>query len=283
VSRTIGRVLLLAACLAFVLGGLLSCQAAGSHRALDPTPAAATQLGAAQPRFRALVFSKTGGFRHDSIGDGIAAIVALGASHQFSVDATEDAAVFADERLAGYQVVIFLNTTGDILDTQQEAAFERFISRGGGFVGIHSAADTEYDWPWYHELLGAYFQSHPQIQPATIDVVDSRHPSTRHLPPRWQRTDEWYNFRSAPGPDVVVLATLDEASYSGGTMGPRHPIAWWHSYGGGRAWYTALGHTAASYTEPLFLEHLLGGITWAAGVPDQGGRAYLPVIHRASF
>jgi type 1 glutamine amidotransferase len=273
------RVWLLGLCAAFGLGILLSCRGADGRQApaASPRASAAPQPGSAQDqsRFSALVFSKTGGYRHDSIDEGIAAITALGAAHRFRVDAGEDAAVFTDAQLAIYQVVIFLNTTGDILDDQQQAAFERFIRRGGGFVGVHSATDTEYDWPWYHELVGAYFTSHPAIQPAAIDVVDRRHPSTRGLPSRWERTDEWYNFRSALGPDVAVLATLDETSYSGGTMGANHPIAWYHAYDGGRAWYTALGHTTESYAESLFLDHLLGGILWAAG---EEASAYLPLI-----
>jgi type 1 glutamine amidotransferase len=164
--------------------------------------------------------------------------------------------------------VIFLSTTGDVFDGNQQAAFERFIRRGGGFVGVHSAADTEYDWAWYGGLVGAYFKSHPRIQPATLIVADSTHPSSEHLPPRWARRDEWYNFREAPAVGRTLLV-IDEKSYSGGTMRLRHPMAWCQEYDGGRAWYTALGHTIETYGEPLFLRHLLGGILWAAGAaPD---------------
>jgi type 1 glutamine amidotransferase len=162
--------------------------------------------------------------------------------------------------------VVFLNTTGDVLAPRQQRAFRSYIRHGGGWVGIHSAADTEYEWPFYGRLLGAYFQSHPAVQPATIDVVDRSHPSTRHLPARWMRTDEWYDLRSNPRGAVHVLATLDESTYSGGTMGADHPIAWCHAFKGGRAWYTAGGHTSESYSEPAFRKHLLGGILWAAGL-----------------
>jgi type 1 glutamine amidotransferase len=217
---------------------------------------------------RVLVFSKTAAFRHDSIPDGIAAIRGLGAEHGFAVDATEDASVFDDTRLAPYGAVVFLSTTGDILDERQQAAFQRYIQGGGGFVGMHSAADTEYDWAWYGGLVGAYFQGHPAIQPASVVVVDRVHPSTRTLPTRWDRTDEWYNFRSNPRARVHVLATADETTYSGGEMGADHPIAWCQFYDGGRAWYTALGHTRESYSDTLFLRHLLGGIQFAAGFPD---------------
>lgn len=213
-----------------------------------------------------LVFSKTAGFRHDSIADGIAAIQALGRENGFAVDATEDAGRFTDADLASYQAVIFLNTTGDVLAAEQERAFERYIRGGGGFVGIHAAADTEYGWAWYGDLVGAYFDSHPAIQEAEIHVADRVHPATSHLAARWQRRDEWYNYRRNPRAQVHVLATLDEGSYTGGKHGFDHPIAWCHDYDGGRSWYTGGGHTRASFGEPLFLQHILGGIEYAAGV-----------------
>lgn len=219
-----------------------------------------------EPSFGVLVFSKTTGFRHDSIPDGIAAVRALGTQHGFTVDDTEDAGRFADTTLAQYKVVVFLNTTGDILDTGQKAAFERYIRSGGGFVGIHSASDTEYQWPWYGRLVGTWFASHPQIQRGTVRIEDLEHPSTKGLPARWERTDEWYNFRSNPRGVVHVLASVDEATYSGGAMGSDHPIAWCQAVDGGRSWYTAMGHTKESYAEPLFRLHLLGGIESAAGV-----------------
>src|SRR5436309_13777039 len=173
----------------------------------------------ADPRFTVLVFSKTTGFRHDSIPQGIAAIEALGVEHGFAVDSTEDAARFSDAVLARYKVVVFLNTTGDVLDAGEKAAFERYIRSGGGFVGIHSASDTEYRWPWYGRLVGTWFASHPQIQRATIHIANPDHPSTKGLPALWERTDEWYNFRSNPPGTVQVLATLDEPTYYGGAMG----------------------------------------------------------------
>jgi type 1 glutamine amidotransferase len=213
-----------------------------------------------------LVFSKTTGFRHDSIPDGLAAIRALGVEHGFRVDDTEDAGHFTDATLAQYRVVVFLSTTGDILDQEQKAAFERYIRAGGGFVGIHSASDTEYHWPWYGRLIGSWFASHPQIQRATIRIEDANHPSTKDLPASWERVDEWYNFRSNPRSAVHVLASLDESTYSGGAMSGDHPIAWCRNVDGGRSWYTAMGHTKESYAEPLFRLHLLGGIESAAGI-----------------
>lgn len=229
-------------------------------------PGESAESESRQPRV--LVFSKTTGYRHTSIPDGIAAIHALGAEHGFEVEATEDAGVFTDDALASFAAVVFLNTTQDVLDAAQQAAFERYIRAGGGFAGVHAAADTEYDWPWYGGLVGAYFEHHPEIQAATVRVEDPAHPSTDGLPVEWVRTDEWYDFRSSPRGRVRVLATLDEASYEGGRMGEDHPIAWCHAYDGGRAWYTAMGHTAESYAEPLFRRHLLGGIRYAAGLAE---------------
>lgn len=218
--------------------------------------------------FDVLVFSKTGGFRHGSIPAGIAAIQQLGTENDFDVTATEDAGAFTDENLAQYDAVVWLSTTGDVLNDDQQAAFERYIQNGGGYAGIHAASDTEYDWPWYGELVGAYFSAHPQNQDATIKVEDHAHESTAHLPSRWDRYDEWYNFRTNPRDTVHVLASLDETSYSAGSgaMGADHPTAWCQVYDGGRSWYTGGGHTDESYQEPEFLQHLLGGIQTAAGV-----------------
>jgi type 1 glutamine amidotransferase len=159
---------------------------------------------------------------------------------------------------------VFLSATQDVLSDAQQTAFEQYIRSGKGFVGIHAATDTEYDWPWYNRLVGAYFNGHPATQPAAIRVSAPRHAAIRHLPAAWLRTDEWYNFRSV-NPDIRVLATLDESIYTGGTNGANHPIAWYHAFEGGRAFYTAGGHTAESYAEPLFVQHLLGGIQYAMG------------------
>ena len=220
----------------------------------------------AQPgAYDVLVFSKTEGFRHSSIEPAIAALKSLGDEAGFAVVATEDAAVFAPPFLGGFEVVVFLNTTLDVLDSLQQVAFQSYIRAGGGFVGIHAAADTEYDWSWYGELVGAYFESHPPVQPAEVLFTDRAHPATASLPLRWQHTDEWYNYDINPRADVHVVAVVDERTYEGGTMGHDHPIAWAHEFEGGRAFYTGLGHTAESYSEPLMLQHLRGAIAWAAG------------------
>ncbi|MCW8384550.1 ThuA domain-containing protein [Streptomyces justiciae] len=214
---------------------------------------------------RVLVFSKTAGFRHDSIPEGIAAVRQLGETNGFTVDATEDAGAFTSGNLRRYDAVVFLSTTGDVLDAAQQTAFEGYIRHGGGYVGIHAAADTEYDWAFYGGLAGAYFQSHPAIQPATVTVEDRAHPATAGLARTWNRTDEWYNYRSNPREKAHVLASLDESSYTGGTMNGDHPIAWCQNYQGGRAFYTGGGHTKESYADPLFRQHLAGGIRYAIG------------------
>jgi uncharacterized protein len=216
---------------------------------------------------RLLVFSKTAAFRHDSIPAAIAALRMLGQEHHVSIDFTEDSTVFTTSNLARYAAVVFLLTTGTVLDSNQANALENYIHAGGGYVGIHSASDTEYNWPWYGRLVGAYFDrvhGHSKIVPATLHVVDSATSSTSMLPSTWIRTDEWYNFATNPAGSVHVLLTVDESTYQGGVMGANHPIAWDHAYDGGRAWYTAMGHTAESYSEPLFLEHIWGGIVYAA-------------------
>lgn len=226
---------------------------------------AAAAPGMAAPAYKVLVFSKTVGYRHDSIPSGLAAIQQLGVLNNFGVTATDDANAFTDANLAQFAAVIFLSTVGDVLNTTQQAAFERYIRAGHGFAGIHSACDTEYAWPWYGGLIGAWYISHPDLQTATVLTEDSQHNSTRFLPEGWKRYDEWYNFRTNPRLNVQVLCRLDETSYTGGTMGD-HPIAWCHAYDGGRAWYTGGGHLPETFSEPLFLRHLLGGIQYAAGV-----------------
>ncbi|MBW3127745.1 ThuA domain-containing protein [Hymenobacter profundi] len=217
-----------------------------------------------RPKPKILVFYKTAGFFHSSIPVAITALQKLGAENNIHVDTTKVGASFNQLNLAQYKAVIFLSTTGDVLNDAQQQAFEHYIKDGNGFVGIHAATDTEYDWPWYNGLVGAYFNGHPAIQLATLHVSDKNHEATAFLPDTWQRTDEWYNFKDL-NPDIRVLATLDEQSYSGGIHGDTHPITWYHTYQGGRSFYTAGGHTDESYQEPLFLQHLLGGIRYAMG------------------
>ncbi len=214
---------------------------------------------------RVLVFTKTAGFVHSSIPAGIAAVQKLGQENGFDVDTTKNAAYFQEDSLKKYAAVIFLSTTGNVLDYRQEAAFERYIQSGGGFVGVHAATDTEYDWRWYGKLVGAYFKSHPKTQEARFIIKDKNFPATNFFTDSvWQRTDELYNFKDI-NPDIKVLITIDESSYEGGANGSFHPMSWYHEFDGGRAFYTELGHTAESYSEENYLKHLLGGIQYAIG------------------
>jgi type 1 glutamine amidotransferase len=241
------------------LGGILlliaGCGDGDRARQADKAAQDTPRVVEAQARFRALVFTKTTGFRHDSIPQGVAAIRQLGRDHDFAVDTTESAGRFTHRNLARYKVVIFLQTTGTpIRSTAQRAAFQRFIRRGGGYFGVHAASDTRGGWPWYERLVGTRFARHdPGVSERAVDVVDRGTAATRGLPASWARTDEWYEFRSEPS--AHVLAQLDES----------RPLAWCHRYDGGRSVYTAMGHTKESYAEPQFVQHLLGAIEMAAG------------------
>ena len=214
-----------------------------------------------------LVFTKTAGYRHKSIEKGVSTLRHLGQNYGFLITHTEEANDFTSENLAKYDVVVFLSTTMDVLNSEQEDAFKSYINKGGSFMGIHAATDTEYDWPWFGKLVGAYFDSHPNdpnVRNATMNVVDRQHPSTSHLNETWERNDEWYNFKNI-NPDIRVLINLDESSYQGGTNGDFHPIAWYHEFDGGRAFYTGGGHTEESFDEAEFQQHLLGGIYYCLG------------------
>jgi len=208
---------------------------------------------------RVLIFSKTQGFRHSSIEKGAQVLKQLLDKEKIASDHSEDAGLFTDQGLKKYDAIIFLSTTGNILDEPQQDAFVRYIQSGKGFVGIHAATDTEFDWPWYNGLVGAYFASHPAVQNAKIDVVDRKHIATKHLDPVWWHKDEWYNFKDVKE-GLHVLMNLDEKSYNGGKMGDHHPISWSQNYDGGKVFYTGLGHTEESYDEPAFQKHLIGGI-----------------------
>ncbi|MBC8065477.1 MAG: ThuA domain-containing protein [Chlorobia bacterium] len=216
------------------------------------------------PKKTILVFSRTKGFRHDSIPDGKRAIWKICENRDWAVTFTEDPTWFEGEKLKGFDAIVFLCTTGDILDPKQQPVFEEYIRAGGGYVGVHAAADTEYDWPWYGKLVGGYFKSHPKIQEAVIHVEDLKHPATKHLPNPWKRTDEWYDYKENPRGKVHVLARLDTKSYEGHIMGDDHPIMWCQEFEGGRAFYTGLGHTKESYLEANFLKMLGEAIEWSS-------------------
>jgi uncharacterized protein len=212
-----------------------------------------------------LVFSKTAGFRHtSSIEAGKKYIMELGRKNKFGVDTTENADAFTSENLKQYAAVIFLCTTGNVLNDRQQLAFRQFIQGGGGYLGLHSAADTEYDWPWFGELNGAYFKNHPRPQEAVFNVVDTTNIATAHLPKVWKRFDELYNFKWI-GTDLHILIKIDESTYNGGGNGEDHPMAWYHDFDGGRSFYTALGHDNKSWEDPLYRQHVLGGIKYVMG------------------
>jgi len=257
-----------AAVLAALALALAGAGCGEGHRPPDRTapPETAAPAATGGAPFRVLVFTRTAGFRHRSIEDAVAAIRRLGQQHGFEVDDTADATRIGGQGLAGFRAVVFLSTTGDVLDGGQQAALQRYLRGGGGWVGVHAAADAEYHWPWYGGLVGAWFRRHPAVQRAAVLTDPNAGALAGALPRRWERTDEWYDFKTNPRGRVRVLATLDESTYSGGGMGGDHPIVWCHEYDGGRSWYTAMGHTSESFREPLYLAHLLAGVRYAAGV-----------------
>lgn len=216
---------------------------------------------------RVLVFSKTEGFRHTSIDAGKTAIKKMADEKGFDVDFTEDATQFITNNLRKYNAVVWLNTTGDVLNNEQQSEFERYIQAGGGYVGIHAAADCEYEWPWYGRLAGAYFLDHPNpdnIQKGKFYVVEKNHWATMGMPDEFERTDEFYSFKQID-PSIKVLIKIDEKSYRGGKNGDDHPMSWYHDFDGGRAFYTAMGHTDETFSEPLFLNHIAAGLQYAVG------------------
>ncbi|MFC1420366.1 ThuA domain-containing protein [Streptacidiphilus cavernicola] len=226
------------------------------------------------PLRRVLLFSRTAGFRHDSIPAGTEALRAVADAEGLELTATEDPAAFTGKSLADCRAVVFLSTTGTVLTKEARTALEAFHRSGGGFLGVHSAAGTEYDWPYYGSLLGARFRSHPEPQPAVVTVRDRSHPATAHLPEQWAWDDEWYDFRSNPREaGVRVLASVDESRYRGGLMGPDHPLVWCQEPpDAGRSFYTSLGHHAAAYADPAFRQHLAGALRWVCADAAAGAR-----------
>lgn len=215
-----------------------------------------------------LVFSKTAGFRHSSIKEGRAFFENLGKTSGFNVILSENSEDFNEENLKKFNAVVFLNTTGDILNPAQQADFERYIQAGGGYLGIHAASDTEYTWPWYNDLMGGYFASHPgrnvsNVQNGKMTVLDKTHPSTAHLPETFERADEFYDFKSLKKDILKFLVKVDEASYKEGQMGDFHPMSWYHEFDGGKAFYTNFGHTPETFSEPLMTKHISEGLKWA--------------------
>jgi hypothetical protein len=221
----------------------------------------------AQKQFKALLVTTTRGWHHESIHAGVIAIQQLGVKHHFQVDLLEDHNGFNDKTLANYQVVIFLNTTGDIFNEQEQKAMEAFIQSGKGFMGIHSASDTEYDWAWYTKLVGRMFKSHPAIQSARLNILDTNFPGLEGFANNKQWTDEWYEYSPDKITGLKTILSVDESTYKPTTtnaMGSFHPIAWYHDFDGGRSFYTNLGHMPTDYSDPAYLSHIAAGIIWAA-------------------
>lgn len=215
------------------------------------------------PETQVLVFSKTAAFRHGSIGAGKKMFEKLSMERAWITDYSEDSSVFTSDKIAKYDVIVFLSTTGDVLGDAQQKAMEGWMGEGRGYIGIHAAADTEYDWSWYGSLVGGYFLSHPAQQVADVHIEATGHPTMKHLPRVWRRKDEWYDYRTNPRGKVQVLATLDTSTYTGHKMGGDHPIVWCQELkGGGRMFYSGLGHTDASYTEDAFVEMIAEAVRW---------------------
>jgi len=228
----------------------------------------------AQKQFKVLLVTTTKGWHHESVHQGVLALQQLAVKNFFDISLLEDPNGFTDKKLEQYQAVILLNTTGDIFNEEQQKVMERFIQAGKGFVGIHSASDTEYDWPWYTQLVGRMFIIHPAVQTAKLNVLDSKFPGLQAFSNGRLWTDEWYEFGPEKVSGLNYILSVDESTYNpkadwgarakGNGMGKLHPIAWYHNFDGGRAFYTALGHLPTCYTDPDFLNHVYAGIVWAA-------------------
>lgn len=249
---------------------LLACEDNAARETAPRHDASATEdaseAGAMTRPLQVVALTRTAGFRHDAIEPALRALYGIAARHSATLRDTEDPSELT-ALLPETDVVVFLMTTGDVVDDAQQTEFETFIRAGGGFLGVHSAADTEYDWPFYGTLIGAWFESHPAIQRAVLKLEATESAVVNALPARWERTDEWYNFKTNPRGQVDVLLTLDETSYEGGTMGDDHPIVWSRQSGAlgqGRSFYTALGHTQESWEDDDFIRHIGAALLWAA-------------------
>jgi hypothetical protein len=217
---------------------------------------------------RVLLFTHSTGYRHASIEPGAAALIQLGKRERVSITRSEDPNIFSPSGLRTYDAIIFLSTSTDPKKPDSEwfqgprrTALQAFVRRGGGIVGIHAASDSHYHWPWYQQLIGGHFARHPQGTPTgTVAVVDPLHRSTRGLPNRMTRTDEWYYFDDY-NPRMHLLMTLDPKSIGEADVNP-NPVSWSHNFEGARVFYTAMGHTNESYSDPDMLKHLAGGLNW---------------------
>ncbi|KAJ3716004.1 class I glutamine amidotransferase-like protein [Lentinula raphanica] len=225
---------------------------------------------------KVLIYSATADFRHDSIPTAIQALQSQGSSFGIQFENTEDKSQFTDQNLAQYDALLFLDNTGEVLDDGGKTAFQNYLNLGGNFVGIHAASDCLRNTTFYGHEVGAFFDYHPALQNATVDVIDASHPSTSMLPAQWHVQDEMYNFKSDPRAiGATVILSANESSYvDTGTrqdQGTPHPTAWFQERGAGvdgngtagRSFYTSLGHLNETWQDDLFLAHVFGGITWA--------------------
>ncbi|WP_073124288.1 ThuA domain-containing protein [Reichenbachiella agariperforans] len=220
-----------------------------------------------EDELKVLIFSKTNGWRHPSIEKGQSALGEWADEQNWNLTLSEDSLDISVDNLKGVDVLLFLNTTGDVLGEQEQEALVWYISQGGGFVGVHSAVDTEMQWPWFRQMIGARFKNHPKVQEARSTVSHS-HPAVEQWGDSLSFTDEWYNYKEPVVAHANVILNLDEESYNGGNMGENHPLAWYHYFEGGRVFYTGLGHRKGTYDDSGFRTHLSQAINWAGGRYD---------------
>ena len=211
--------------------------------------------------YSVLVITETKGWVHDSIESGLKLIQNIGNKNNFNVYHSDNSSVITYKNLKEIKTIIFLNTTEEILTDVEQKVMESFIKSGKGFVGVHAAADTEYNWQWYGKLVGAYYRNHPEVMNGKILTIN--HKITNHLDSEWEIEDEWYNFDYV-NYDINILLHLDEDSYVGGEHPDYHPITWYHEYDGGRSFYTGLGHTKEVYDDERFIKLLEKGILYAS-------------------
>jgi type 1 glutamine amidotransferase len=236
-------------------------------QAQEPSARVDTLYFNAQHKSTIAVITITAGFYHEeAIPAGKILLTNLGKEQGVNVVHANSLEGVQKMNFKDFKAVVFLCTTLDIFDLETQSRFESFIREGGGYLGIHAAADTEYKWDWYGQLVGGYFVSHPPGAPkATITTLLTDNYFTNHLPTQWSISDEWYNY-DFKNPKIIPLLNLEESTYSGGTNGGQHPIAWYHYFDGGRSFYTGLGHLAATYEDPRFIPLLRKGLRFAMGL-----------------
>jgi len=227
----------------------------------------------AKEKVHVLVYSGSTGYRHESIPSAVAALKTIGARAGYVVDATEDPEVFTAERLAPYKVLVLVSNSTDPKKPESEwftgarrDALQGFLKSGKGVIGLHAAADSHYGWGWYGQMIGGYFERHPKGTPkGVVMVIDSKHPATAKLPKSLERNDEWYYYKDLD-PTLHVLVAIDPKTIGEGEPDVNlNPLVWCHDFGGGRVFYSALGHTNESWSEPYMVDLMTGALAYAAG------------------